>query len=159
MSTPIIELAALELAKRINDSNIPNINLIRPDREGKTYSQTDGTIVLRQGPSTKNELLSHEGNPPAIAFDCVFEVFVFIREVPEDEPAYIAACNRYATQIIYAITHPTDSPSTWYTLAGNVLDVRIGEHSPFISDKGSGGVMLPIRVIYRVSENDHTVAR
>jgi len=163
-ATPVIESVALEIIDRLESEDMVSAGycVVRPDREGTNISPVDRSIVIRQTPSTANMQLSQEGNPPAMAFDCVFLVVCSIRNVYGDanQIQYDTACNRAASDIIYALTNPTSSPSTWYTLDGNAINTMIGAHSPYISREGErAGVIVPVRVTYRVSENDHTVAR
>jgi hypothetical protein len=158
MASPVIELIALELLDRLE--GLDDYTVVRPDRTGTNITPTDRTIVLRQMPSQPNEQLSCHGNPPAMAFNVVFMCVCSVRNVFGDEPAYDSACNRAASDIIYAVTHPSTNPAGWWTFAGNALNASIGASTPFISSQGErSGVIVPVLITYRVSENDHTQVR
>jgi hypothetical protein len=160
MALPVIERIALEIMNRLETLIDDGYSFTRPDREGTNISPVDKSIVLRQQPSQPNMLLSHEGNPPAMAFNVVFMCVCNVRNVFGDEAAYDSACNRAAAEIIAAIANPTISPSTWYTFDGNAVNAQIGANSPYIASDGArSGVIVPILITYRVSETDHTEAR
>jgi hypothetical protein len=158
MALPIIEKIAVEITDRL--STLEDYTVVRPDREGTNVSPVDRLIVLRQMPSTQNDALSQHGNPAAIALDCVLMCICHVRNLYVHESEYDSACNQAATDIIGAITNPVSSPSTWYTFDGNAINCRIGANTPYISSEGvRAGVVVPLLITYRVSENDHTEAR
>lgn len=159
MALPVVERIGLEIVKRLERSRMPGIKVVRPDREGKNYTKSDGTIVVRQDESVENEELSHEGNPPAIAFDCNFEIFCFVRDVSIKSPEYITACNRFAAQINYALTHPETDPGSWYQFGGNSINAKVINKGSFTDENAAAGVNVTLKVTYRVSENDYTEAR
>ena len=160
MALPVVERIANEILDRLNTLIDDGYSFVRPDREGTNISPVDKSIVLRQMPSTANAVLSQHGNPPAMAFDCVFMCVCNVRNVFDDEPAYDTACNRAASEIIAAIANPSVSPTTWYTFDGNAVNAQIGASTPYVSSVGTrSGVIVPILITYRVSENDHTEAR
>lgn len=159
MALPVIERIALEIINRIETAGIFSARVIRPARDGRNYTKSHGTIVMHQLESVSNLPASHEGNPPAMAYDCTFNLFCFIREVPDNEPEYSAACNVFASAIIAAITTPETNPAIWYTLGNNAIDTLVGAHSQFTDNDATAGVLIPVKVTYRVSETDHTEAR
>ena len=160
MALPVIERIAIEIISRLETLIDDGYSVVRPDREGTNISPVDRSIVVRQLPSQPNMLLSHAGNPPAMAFNVVFMCVCNVRNTLDDEPAYDTACNRAASEIIAAIANPEVSPSTWYTFDGNAINAQIGANTPYISSDGSrAGVIVPILITYRVSETDHTEAR
>jgi hypothetical protein len=135
-------------------------SVVRPNREGSNISPIHKRIVLRQQPSTPNDALSHAGSPPAVAFDVVFMCVCYVRDYSETEASYDATCNQVAADIIEAIAVPATNPNQWYTFGGNAINASIGANAPFISSEGDrAGIIVPVRVTYRVSENDHTVVR
>lgn len=159
MTLPVIERIAQELISRIEAGGIPDARVVRPARDGRNYTKTHGTIVMHQLESIYNQQLSHEGNPPAIAYDVVFNLFCFIREVPAEAPEYATACNVFASDVARAINNPETSPSTWHTFGDNAINANVGSFSQFVDNDATAGVLLPIQITYRVSETDHTVAR
>jgi hypothetical protein len=95
-----------------------------------------------------------------MAFDVVFMCVCYVRDYSEDQPEYDAGCNQAASDIIAALTVPATNPNQWYTFGGNSINANIGASSPFISGEGDrAGIIVPVRITYRVSENDHTVVR
>jgi hypothetical protein len=160
MALPVIERIALEILDRLDTLIDDGYSISRPDREGTNISPVDRSIVVRQLPSQPNMLLSHAGNPPAMAFNVVFMCVCNVRNTFGNEAAYDTACNQAATEIIAAIANPSVSPSTWYTFDGNAINAQIGANTPYISNDGArSGVIVPILINYRVSETDHTEAR
>ena len=84
----------------------------------------------------------------------------YVRDYSETEASYDATCNQVAADIIEAIAVPATNPNQWYTFGGNAINASIGANAPFISSEGDrAGIIVPVRVTYRVSENDHTVVR
>lgn len=158
MALPVIERIAIEILDRLEGLDDYTVN--RPDREGTNITPVDRSIVLRQQPSQPNPQLSCHGNPPAMAFNVVFMAVCYVRNFHGDEAAYDTACNQSAADVIYAITHPATNPAGWWTFAGNAVHASIGASTPFVNSEGKrAGVVVPVQITYRVSENDHTEAR
>lgn len=163
---PVPERIALELVSRLeaiaeeNGYTFTANQVKRLNRLADNATAEHLAIWVIQGDNTYNEELTHEGNPPAIAYDLEFNIHCFVRESDRDEDPYSTECNHMAAAVRKAIVTPAQSPSTWYTFDGNAINATWGAESPMLSADGSqSGVTLPLIVTYRVSEDDPTEAR
>jgi hypothetical protein len=159
-SAPVIERIVDVIVQRISEANIANASVVRPDREGRNISTSDGSIIVHQKQIVPNQNATHHGNPPAQAFDVLFHIQCFVRNQNEQENAYSSACNRVSADVIRALTNPPTDPALWYQFNGLAINARIGAQIPFTNDAGHHqGVILPLSVLYRVSENNHFEVR
>jgi hypothetical protein len=157
---PVVERIADTVLDRIVSANIADCTVTRPDREGRNFSPGHHAISLHQLETVLNETLSHEGNPPVMAFDVTFNLVCFVRNQKETENAYSSACNQIAAKIIRAVTNPPADPAMWYTMNGLAINSEIGSQFPLTNEQGAiTGVIVPLVVTYRVSENNHYEVR
>ena len=161
MSTPVVERIAIEIRKRLNP--------VFPDRNRTLGTATivrtgrvvpDGvSIVIQQGPSNPLPKLDYPGNPPAKAYEVVFNINCFIGLKPS-EVEFSTSCNAVVAEVVAAITTPTESPVTWFTFGGLAINANIGSSKDLPSEIAvNGGVSIPLTVHYRVAQNDHSQVR
>lgn len=159
-TAPVVERIADTILERIAVANIVDVKVFRPDREGRNFSPSHHSISLHQLDVSWNETLSHEGNPPAMAFDVTFHLACFVRNQKEYENSYASACNRIAAEVVRAITNPDVDPALWYNMNGLAINSEIGSQLPLPNEEGKiTGVIVPLVVTYRVSENNHYEVR
>lgn len=163
---PVPERIAIEIVSRLEaiaecDGYTFTVNEVRRlNRLAENSTPANHTIWVIQGDNTYNEELTHEGNPPAIAYDLQFNIHCFVRESDSDQAPYSTECNHMAAAVRKAITTPEESPSTWYTFDGNAIIADWGSEEPMLSPEGAqSGVTIPLTVTYRISENDPFTAR
>jgi len=158
MTEPVIERIAAVIRARLERAD-GVLEVVRVDRKGSNVSPKEGVWYMRHDGSKRNDELSLPGNPPAIAFDATFNIHAFIRDETETA-VYETRVNRTVHRIAKAITQPEESPSTWYHMDNLAVISHIGDAEPMVSDSGEyAGVMVPINVTYRVSEDDYTEVR
>jgi hypothetical protein len=153
MATSIPELIALELVERLEASEEFKC-IERSNRDGSSLSYGHLTVQVVQSDSQRTPELDCPGNPPALAYTLLFELKCVCRDSQEDEADKALATNPndMAAAAVVAITA---TGSTWYTMAGNAINSRIGNLIPFDSVEGEfNGMTVPIEIIYRVSENN-----
>lgn len=159
-SAPVSERIVDVVCARIAEANIYNAKVVRPDREGRNLDLSDSTIMVHQRSMIANQEATHEGNPIAQAYDLLLHLQCFVRNQNQHENAYSAACNRLAAEVVRAITQPITDPALWYQFDGLALNARIGAQIPFSNEKGThAGVVLPLSILFRVSENNHYEVR
>jgi hypothetical protein len=153
--SPVIERIADTIMARIVQANIYKATVSRPDREGKNFTPSDRSVVIHQRSVVFNQASTHEGNPPAFAYDATFHLQCYVRNQNDVDNAYSAACNVLAAQVVKAITNPPVDPLLWYNLDGNAINSQIGTMFPMVNDTGNNtGVVLPLTVLFRISENN-----
>ena len=168
MSTPVPELIALELVSRLENINecdgysFTVSEVVRPSRKGETWTHQHLGIGVLQGESTRLEDLDYPGNPPAIAYSIDFQLQCICRDsatsIDDPKPAHAATENEVAAAVVKAIT--ATGAATWHTIGGNAIDARFGSMQPLVSPEGEqNGVMIPLAIIYRVSETDPFTTR
>jgi len=166
MPTPVVELIALEIVRRLeaitieNDYTFSVCSVVRPNRLGEGYSPEDKMIVLTQGDSVRNDDLSHPGNPPAIAYDVKFEIECIVRTSDFDPDEYNPEQSERGSQIIKALRDEATDTGTWHTMDGNAVLADIGDVKQFpVSAGDHNGVTVDLNIIYRTSENDPYTVR
>lgn len=164
MSLPVIHRIEEEIRKRL----LPALPAV-PDRSGETgqvavvrpgrFVGNSDAIVIQKASDKQVPALDIPGNPPGVAFEAVFNVNCFIDSMP-NESEFSQACEEATAEIIHAITTPSISPVTWFRFEGLAMRAWFGTKKDLPTDTGKkGGVSVPLSVIYRVAENDHTVVR
>jgi hypothetical protein len=101
------------------------------------------------------------GNPPAVGYAVPIHINKFMQIEAannETEEAYCKRCNDSASEIVALLTIP---PAVhWHTMGGNAITTNIGPMKYLPTDAGiKPGIVIPLLVTFRVSENDHTEAR
>lgn len=166
MPTTVIESIAAELVRRLARITISNgytfnvDSVVRPDRIGYEVNPIDSGIVLIQADSVRNTDLDHPGNPPAIAYDTIFEAHCFVRLSDRAENDYQETQSERAAQIIKAITTEATDDGQWYSFEGKAINTQLGDVKNFsISEGNHNGVTVALTVTHRQSENDPYQAR
>jgi len=161
MATTVIENIAAEIMRRLALITITNgytfdvCEVVRPDRVGVEVNPVDALVVVKQGESTKNDELSYPGNPPAIAYDTLFEIDCFVRLSDHAGEDYQAIQSDRGAQIITAITNEATDPGQWYQFEGNAIITELGNISNFETSEGNhNGITVAMTVTHRQDENN-----
>lgn len=166
MTTTVIESIATEIVRRLGEISIANgytfdaHSVVRPDRIGYELNPIDTGIVVIQGDSVRNEELDHPGNPPAIAYDTIFEIHCFVRLSDKAENDYQEIQSDRAAQIIKAITTEATDAGRWHSMGEKAINAQLGDVKNFsISEGNHNGVTVAITVTHRQSENNPYTVR
>lgn len=167
-TTPLPELQALEIVRRLQDITIANgyafsaSQVARSNRDGDAFEYRHLSIRVDQGGQDRLPELDCPGNPPAICWTQEFQVRCFCRnsnraeqpDIEAGEPASVNV-NTMAAAVYAAITSEATDPSMWQTMGGNATDTELGALEMFIADDGEyHGAAIAINCIYRVSETN-----
>lgn len=162
MPTSIPELIAQVLAARLQLITIANgyafdvSEVVRPTRGGENWEHKNLGIGLLQTDSERVPELDCPGNPPAIAYALTFQAQCVCKDAETSTAAHATAENSMAAAVVKAVTNA----SQWQTMGGNAVDAMLGTNEPFRSPEGeANGVLVPIIVTYRVSEDDPFTVR
>ena len=160
--TAIPELIATTLKTRLeaittgNGYNFDVSEVKRVNRRAKGITPRDKQIQITQGTAAYNRSLSHEGNPPAVAYDTIYMLHCFVRNSDTDTTASATTENDFEAAVKKAVC----SVANWYNFGGNAIIADWGNTKPFISPEGEhAGITIPLVVTYRVSETDPYTAR
>lgn len=161
MTLPVIERIAAEIQKRLNpvvpDRNklIGQATTVRPGR----VIPDAASVIVQQQSSRPLPQLDYPGNPPAVALECLFNIQCFI-ENKTTELEFAQQCNRVVADVVRLITNPAVDPVMWHNFGGLAINASMGQSRDLLTEFGvNGGVIVPLTVQYRVSENDHTQVR
>ena len=111
-------------------------------------------ILIKQGTVERAPDLDYPGNPPAIARRVIFNLHLHVCDKSETS-TYDTIANQFVADVIQAVSIPN---STWHTFDGNAVDAEFLDEEPIITEGGTGGVNLPLAIVYRTSEyNPYTV--
>jgi hypothetical protein len=162
----VIERIAVEIVNRLSEITLDNgytfnaVNVIRNDRLGTYATPEHHLMEVVQDDSTRVEELDCPGNPPALAFETMFHIHCYVRESDTLATEVASSTNEALGQMVKAITHPSVSPSTWYTFGGNAVECSIETLKRFRSSDGThAGGTLEIKTIHRQSEIDAYAGR
>ncbi len=157
---PIVDQIADVLIERIDIAEIVNTKVLRPDREARRIDTVDSTIVVQQTQLLVNDQATHDGNPIALGLDVIFNVRCHIKNRATCEHDFQAECNRVAAAVYQAIVKPSIDPAMWYQFDGLAINARIGSVMQMTNEQGiHAGVMLPVTITFRISEDDPYEAR
>lgn len=163
MSDPIPERIAgvivtrLEAITTTNGYDITVDDVIRPDRQARTYTPKNNLIIVEQADSVPLPELDHPGNPPAICEALTFQIYALNR--PADKSGTPAATNSNTLEA--CVKKAICSSSDWYHFSSLAINAVFGTTQQLESQNGDhAGVMVPLIVTYRYSETDpYTVRR
>lgn len=131
--------------------------VVRPTRRGENWQQRHQSIAVLQDTSERVPELDCPGNPPSICYATTFQLVGICRDSVSETDPRVVNDGSIAAAIIRAITVPA---SIWHTFGGVAINAEIGNTEPATTGDGEiNGVVIPIRVIYRVSENDPYTVR
>lgn len=162
--TAVPELIALELKTRLEKITavngypftVPKVE--RPNRKAYEHEGRNLTLLIVQGDEIPNEGLSHEGNPPAIAYDAIYNIHGIVKNSDRDSTADSTTENALASAIRKAVID--SNQNTWHQFDGNAIDAAFGQVAPFVTPEGDRrGITVPLIVTYRVSETDPETVR
>lgn len=163
MATPIVEQIAQAIVARVKGVtkaagyDVTVRNVLRSTRENLTTGNSiasvdDYSVVFAYGSAERNTALGLPGNPPAIAFNQQFELYLVLRPsddntIPLDQLAAI-----FYAEVMQGLT--TDA-TYWVKWGGLAIDTEIEGHEPIVTGDGSYcGWKVTLTVKYRVSESD-----
>jgi hypothetical protein len=162
MNLPVYERIVKELRRRLQPvapDMADSVGLAEVVRPGQIISNL-ASIVIQQQAIRPTPQLDHSGNPPAIAFTLFLSVNCFVENKFDSEFEYSVACNQVASNIMAAITNPDDSPELWYRFDENAINATFGQVVELQTEIGvTSGIKIPLQILFRVSETDHTVSR
>ena len=165
-TTPIPELIADEIVDRleaiaIDDGYAFDVAFVtRSNRLGTNFRPQAHGMLVMLGDNQRNDEMDHPGNPPAIAYDLTVMVKCFANAGVSETGSHNTRSNEMVAAAMKAITNPTVSPSTWYTLGGNAINTEFGDVEYFSATEGDhAGASLPLIVTYRISETDPFTVR
>ena len=141
--------ARLQLLVAGSSALAPVSEVIRPLRSGG-YTPKDWQIVLTLGPKESVPDLNCPGNPPAMAYDQTYNIFCRVMASERDDTPVDAFVSAFLSEAQMAITNST----TWYQMNGYSIDA-VFDSPEYVEGGGGGdGATIPLRVTYRVSENN-----
>jgi hypothetical protein len=153
-TAPVSERIMDVLINRIQSANIADVNVVRPDREGKNIQPEHGKIVVIQRSITPNNAITHHGNPIAYGYNMDVHLRCFVRNQNAESNEYDSACNWIAAQVQMAITNPPGD-SLWYRMGSLAINTFLGGQFPLTTDAGMVvGTVVPLTIQFRVSENN-----
>lgn len=151
----VIESRLLAMVGDPDTYAIDVLEVVRPTQFA-SFTPSDRQIVLTGGPEQPVPELSCPGNPPAVAMEKIFNIRCHVMQSESTPDVVDQILNQFQIDVIKAICTPA---SSWHTMDGNALISRWGSFQPFTSSGSVDGLTLPLRVIYRTSENDPTELR
>lgn len=168
MALPVAEKIAAELVTRLEAITTANgyefdaESVTRPRRIDRNFTPRNYSIVVDQVGESEQEGMSYPGNPPAIAYELVLNVYGFVRESDSATTSPSITEN----QMVAAIKKAVAKNSSWHTFGGNAFDASFGpveifeegDSLPFTVTDHNGAV-VPVLVYYRVSELDPYTVR
>lgn len=155
MATAISEQIAAKLQTRLQGITVAGgyevtvSEVVRGTRFGGWRPQ-HLQLVINQGTMTRNEELSHPGNPPATAYDLPFEIYGLLMPSESATDKIDTLRNQFSSDVIKAISTPQASWHNWDTLAilSTISDVED------VTQEESSGFKLTLTVTFRVTENN-----
>lgn len=157
----VLEKIAVELTTRLaamvdsDDYQTAVASVKRLPRNGGDYTPEHLQILIRQGDDEIDDELSFPGNPPAVAHRQTFNIRCHVMTSERDTDVVDSISNTFAADVIKCIT----AGNNWYQFDSNATDATIGAIEPINEDGGPDGFNIPIRIMYRVSENNPYTAR
>lgn len=151
-TTPISEQIMRVLADRIRAAGIDDVSVGRP--EIKNTQPQIAKVFVTQRAIVRNDAITHHGNPIAVGFNLDVNLNCFVRNQNGSIGEFDSACNSLAAKVQKAITNPVND-SLWYRMGGLAINTTLGGQFPLTAENGVvAGVVVPLIIQFRVSEND-----
>lgn len=161
MTLPVIERIATEIQNRLNPVAPDRAKLIGQAtilRNGRTLESL-ASVVVQQQPTKPLPRLDYPGNPCAKAFEATFNILCQI-ENKVNETEFAQQCNLVVSDVVRLITNPPVDPVMWWNFGALAIDATFGQVRDLTTEIGvHGGVIVPLIIQFRVSENDHSQVR
>ena len=149
MATPIVEQIVQHVADSV--TAIGGLTAVRPTRLGFTGNAMpeNGKVLVVMGETERDEELSREGHPPALAWRQTIELLAFVVESDAATTAIDTTINQVRSDIEKKLR---EDPAR----GGLAIDTLIGapEILPAVEGVEFTGVIVTAVVIYRTSEDD-----
>jgi len=156
---PVSERIACELFDRLQllaaqySVYTPVSEVIRPTRMGG-YTPKHLQIVLTQNDPEVNEELGCPGNPPATAYNILFNIRCHVMPSERDTTVVDEIINTFDADVVRAVTDQTIYGAMWYTLGDLAIDATFQTRESIDADGSFVGFNLPLLVTYRTDENN-----
>ena len=155
MATAISEQIAQKLHTRLQSITVANgyentvSEVVRGTRFGGFRPQ-HLQLIMNQGTLTRNDELSHPGNPPATAYEMPFEIVGLLMPSESSTDKIDLLRNQFAADTIKAISTPQ---SSWHNFDSLAILSVISDIQD-ITQEESSGFRLTLTVTFRITEND-----
>lgn len=161
MSSPIVELIALEIKDRVEQVTVANgynttIHSVHRPGWTPTQSIVDGLVILVTGDAIRNEELSSQGNPPAVAWDQNFHLLCYVRPDDTDDTPVDSLIAVFASDVMKSVCVPEES---WMHFDNNAINAMWTANERMENDGTYDGFVLTLTVTYRTEETDPYTVR
>jgi hypothetical protein len=152
--TPIPELIALEIVRRLEQITVANgyqfnvAEVVRPNKDGSNWTYQHLGIGVVQRDDVVNESLSYPGNPPAECRDVVYIITCITRDANGPK----ATSENLMLASVFKAIRDGDA---WHRFGGYAIDAEIGDSRNINLQEGEfDGMEIELKVSYRISELD-----
>ena len=121
-----------------------------------TWQPKDQVLHVFQRDIAENPDIDCPGNPPAKGYRLEAVVAVILKPSQHDT----TPIDTYKNRAWSFVTQAVCSASMWHTWGGLAVNSQVGTIEDYTGEDGSGsGVMIPISIDFRFSEDDPTEER
>lgn len=125
--------------------------VIRPKRLD-AYTPKNLQVVMTQASPEINDELSRPGNPPATAYDMVFNIRCHVMPSELDPEAVDKYTNTLAADVVRAAT--SNGAANWHQMGGLAINAVWLTHRNIFATGSFDGVNVPLRVTFRTDETN-----
>lgn len=111
-------------------------------------------IIVTQGNVERLPESDCPGNPPALAYALPVNIRCRIMPSERDTTPVDEYINVIAAEVQRVVCDETDLDFSWHTFEDLAFNAMWQSHELVTSDGGFDGVLIPLQVMYRVSENN-----
>lgn len=163
MSINVSERIAEVIVSRLQNITVANgysLDLVSADRmnsKANEWRPRHNSAVVIQGATVPNDALTCPGNPPALAYDTTYNIHGIV--LPSDRAT--DPKDTEVNAIEAAIKKAVANGSVHWVYMDNLAIIsEFEESTPYVSEDGDNqGVIIPVKVTFRVSELDPTEVR
>lgn len=157
---PVVERIAQAIYERLRlltaqysvFSPVPEV--VRPTRLD-ACTPKNMQVILTQDAPQRNEELDCPGNPPAIAYDVLFNIRCHIMPSEKDPTPVEEYINVLAADVVRVVCDATD----WHTFGGLAINANWQSQENTDADGSFDGVNVPLLVTYRTDETNPFTVR
>lgn len=132
----------------------PVSEVIRPTRMGG-FTPKHLQIVLTQNAPERNEELDCPGNPPATAYQLLFNIRCHVMPSEKDITVVDEIINTFAADVVMVVCdEAVHEQGPWHTMNDLAVSSEWQSLESIDSDGSFTGISVPLLVTYRTDENN-----
>jgi|694.fasta_scaffold19329_7 hypothetical protein len=149
LDVPVDEAITDDVVTLLEDE-LTDLEIIRQTNQVDEWTPKNDQVVIVRHALERLPEIDCPGNPPAIGYEMILHLRLHVMQSEHDTEPLDKLMSILAADVQAALTQD----SGWYHWDGKAIDSEFGSFERISTDTGFAAALLPLRVRYRVSENN-----